>query len=212
MPKTLSHDLQVISIRHWEIRSTHYIPLIQIISYLLFDEPEWKGLSKKVDQHLNHGLLDYAARHWVVHFQEAKIMGDDSVLNLAVDVCDLGSNQVFKWFSMYWCLNRSNSDCRQNFTSLMVASYFGLQAIIKLLITKDSVMLNLRDCKGRTPLLWAAKGEHLEVVKLLLAKDDIELNPLDEWGQTPLSQAAGSGHSEVVKLLSMSATLPTTMK
>jgi len=43
------------------------------------DEDDW--IKDKVDQYTEkHDFLDYAAKHWAVHFREAKIWDDTVVL------------------------------------------------------------------------------------------------------------------------------------
>ena len=73
--------------------------------------------------------------------------------------------------------------------------------MVKLLIERDGVELNLKDNGGRTALLFAGYEGHADVVKLLIEHDGVELNLKDDNGQTVLSRAASQGHAEVVKLL-----------
>ncbi|XP_063400340.1 protein TANC1-like [Mytilus trossulus] len=56
-------------------------------------------------------------------------------------------------------------------------------------------MLILQD--GRTPLMWAAVGGHLEVVTYLVTHGS-QLEATDRLGRTPLMLAAVEGHLEVV--------------
>ena len=187
---------------------SNYILVRICLSYLLFNELEQKReqserqrYDDEILQYIYRGLLQYAAQHWVVHFQEAKIVEEDSVINLAQDVCDIRSNRLQEWFSIYTWIPEFESRYPHNATRLIVASCLGLQVIVKLLLTEDSMDINFKDNEGRTPLWWAAKGGHSEVVKLLLVKDSIELDPKDCKGRTPLLRAARNGHSEVVNLL-----------
>jgi ankyrin repeat protein len=83
---------------------------------------------------------------------------------------------------------------------LKCAMNTGHEALVKLLIVRDDVDVNIK-VSGRTPLLWAAEKGHEAVVKLLLEKG-AELETKDMYhGRTPLSWAAGNGHEAVVKLL-----------
>jgi ankyrin repeat protein len=87
-------------------------------------------------------------------------------------------------------------------TALHLAAYFGLQAVVKLLLAHDQVGPDTKDTSyGRTPLSWAAGNGHEAVVKLLLAHDQVGPDTKDNDGQIPLTWAAGNGHEAVVKLL-----------
>ncbi|CZR69985.1 uncharacterized protein PAC_19886 [Phialocephala subalpina] len=73
-------------------------------------------------------------------------------------------------------------------------------ALVKLLIARDDVDINVR-ASDQTPLLWAAENGHEAVVELLLTKDGVDINSKDNAGRTPLLWAAKNGHEAVVKLL-----------
>lgn len=46
---------------------------------------------------------------------------------------------------------------------------------------------------GRTPLLWAAHGEHEAVVKLLVKRDNVAADMKDDYGETLTSRAVLRG-------------------
>src|SRR5204862_350593 len=76
----------------------------------------------------------------------------------------------------------------------------GHEAIVKLLLAKDSVSLNSKNANfGLIPLTWAIQDAREGVVKLPKAEADI--NVMDYYGRTALSSAAKKGHVAVVKLL-----------
>jgi ankyrin repeat protein len=100
-------------------------------------------------------------------------------------------------------------------TGLHLAAYFGIKAVVRLLLENNSDV-DAKDEWGGTPLSWAAEKGHEAVVKLLLDKG-VELEtkatrsgrrPLSwaetkatRFGRMPLSWAADNGHEAVVKLL-----------
>ncbi|EXL39845.1 hypothetical protein FOCG_17555 [Fusarium oxysporum f. sp. radicis-lycopersici 26381] len=145
-----------------------------------------------------YAFLDYSAQNWGAHFREASIMDDDTIVPLALRICDPGSKSYSVWFIMYW--KTTSMTTTKYFTNLMVASYYGHRAVIKLLL-KQGADIEAKDTgHGRTPLLWAAANGHEAVIRLLLEQGaDVEAN--DKYGKTPFSRAAANGHKAVVKLL-----------
>jgi len=59
--------------------------------------------------------------------------------------------------------------CPNKFTDLMVASYFGLEGVVQLLLELKA-NVNCMEIIGRTPLSWAARNGHKAVVKQLLER------------------------------------------
>jgi ankyrin repeat protein len=59
--------------------------------------------------------------------------------------------------------------------------------VIKLLVKRDDVVVDLKDNDGRTPLSWAAERGHKAVIKLLVERDDVVVDLKDNDGRTPLS-------------------------
>src|SRR5208282_2488496 len=102
----------------------------------------------------------------------------------------------------HWTMMHYSSQVPSNFTELMVGSYFGLEAVVELLLAKVRVDPDSKDnTYSRTSLSYAAGSGHEAVVKLLLATERVDPDSKDDDGRTPLSYAAGSGHEAVVKLL-----------
>ncbi|KAH7115490.1 hypothetical protein B0J13DRAFT_653898 [Dactylonectria estremocensis] len=156
-----------------------------------------------------HAFLDYSAQTWGAHFREAGINDDAAIIPFALRICDPDSNSYTVWFKIYWKTTRMRTT--EYFTDLILGSYYGHRAIVKLLLEKGAD-IEAKDSFGRTPLWWAAANGHEAIVKLLLEKGaNIEAKhrswtPLwqaaeDEYGQTPLWQAAANGHEAIVKLL-----------
>ncbi|KAK6540856.1 hypothetical protein TWF694_008239 [Orbilia ellipsospora] len=145
-------------------------------------------------------LWRYSVRNWVVHFREAGIQSEEKIAALAQSLCETGSIQYMAWSAEY---TRYPSDVYfpKSASPLIIASYFGLDAVVRLLLEKDGVDINSEDEYGRTPLSWAASGGYDLVVKLLLANDRIDINSEDEFGWTPLSLAVRNRHEAVAKLL-----------
>ncbi|KAN0070496.1 Ankyrin repeat-containing domain protein [Elaphomyces granulatus] len=205
-------------------QESHRILAETCIWHLLFGEFETHPLnantrtSHHVDRHI---FLDYSAKHWTVHFNKSYIEAD-AVIQSLPRICDASSNSCMTWFSIYW--TSMNTDFPKNFTTLMIASYFGLEAVVKQLEVggidinsddgtyghslglqeTDSILLGAEvepaDKYGRTALSYAAWNGHIATIKLLL-KAGARVDSTDEIGGSPLSYAICYGHNDVVGLL-----------
>ncbi|WZH42152.1 LOW QUALITY PROTEIN: Serine/threonine-protein phosphatase 6 regulatory ankyrin repeat subunit B [Fusarium acuminatum] len=155
-----------------------------------------KKASHSIDR---HAFLDYAARTWGAHFREADIIDDAAIIPFALRICDPDSNSYSVWSRIYW--ETTYMQATENFTDLMVASFYGHRVVVKLLLERGAEV-EAKDSKhGRTPLSWAAVNGHEATVKLLLDKGaDVEAKD-KVYGGTPLWWAAENGHEAIVKLL-----------
>jgi hypothetical protein len=86
-------------------------------------------------------------------------------------------------------------------TPLQVAAYHDYGQVARLLLTQCNIDPNLKNSRGQTPLLLAAKVGNLAITQLLLERDDIQPNLSDDEGDTPLWWAAFRGHITIVQLL-----------
>ncbi|KAL8382976.1 hypothetical protein RB595_006647 [Gaeumannomyces hyphopodioides] len=143
-------------------------------------------------------LLDYSAENWGDHFREAGIVDGAAVIRFALSICDPNSRSYLKWSDIYW--NSLGWDVA-NATNLILASHFGHESVVKLLLSTGMVNLDSGDKYTQTPLSWAAENGHEAVVRLLLDTGKVDADSKNKFGQTPLSYAAQKGHEAVVKLL-----------
>jgi ankyrin repeat protein len=82
---------------------------------------------------------------------------------------------------------------------LLLAARSGHKNIVKLLLSKKSVLVDLKNRLNQTALMCASSKGHLQVVELLLAAN-VDINASCVAG-TALQQAAEGGHFKVVELL-----------
>jgi ankyrin repeat domain-containing protein 50 len=143
-------------------------------------------------------FLDYSANNWATHFREAGVGSEETITASALSICETGKEPYETWSAKY---ASGRSGFCKSASSLIVASYFGLKAVVKLLLENGADVERNDAGYGRTPLSWAAENGHEAVVKLLLEKGaDVECK--NAWyGRMPLSWAAENGHEAVVKLL-----------
>ncbi|EJT68836.1 hypothetical protein GGTG_13589 [Gaeumannomyces tritici R3-111a-1] len=157
-------------------------------------------LDLRTDENVEADFLNYSAKNWGAHFREANIVDGAAIIPFALRVCDPNSKCHSAWFDIYWQLEMQSS--YSGFTNLIIASYFGHEAVVKLLLDTGKVDVDSKDDEyGQTPLSWAALNGHEAVVKLLFDTGKVDVDSKDDYGRTPLSYAALNGHKAVVKQL-----------
>jgi hypothetical protein len=89
--------------------------------YLLFAEFETHLDEDVTSQCIeSHVFLDYSAKHWATHLRESHIELDNTATQSILRLCGC----CLTWFRVYWA--STNTDFPEDFTVLMIASYFGL--------------------------------------------------------------------------------------
>jgi ankyrin repeat domain-containing protein 50 len=182
------------------------------MQHLLFTEFEAHPLDKDVipSQYVeSYVFLDYSAKHWTTHLHKSDIKIDNAVIQATLKLTDASSKRCWTWFRIYW--TSTNTAFPEKFTTLMIASYFGLAAVLKSLLKLDSnhgIGLNSKDgTYGRSALSWAAGNGFDVAVKLLVKgirlpfRKGAQVDSKDRYGRTPLVYAVWNGHIAVIKLL-----------
>jgi hypothetical protein len=148
---------------------------------------------------VKYPLLEYSGKYWPSHFTLGCIQ-DPRILDLVMRVCDTEHERfsvwirVYHWSPQYGCFV-------PKFNRLGISSYLGHAAVVKLLLERSDIQVNLRSYGSKTPLHIAALGGHEAIVKLLLERSDIQVNLRSYGSKTPLHIAALGGHEAIVKLL-----------
>jgi ankyrin repeat domain-containing protein 50 len=197
-------------------KDSHQVLAKICMQYLLFTEFEANSLAddatlSQCDE--SHVFLDYSAKHWTTHVYESHTEDDNMATQSMLRLCDTSSKRCLTWFRVYW--TSTSIDFPKDFTSLMIASYFGLTAVVKHLLEYGSVDLDSKDgTYGRSALSWAA-GNGFDVVSELLIKGThhrlknlrlplrkgAHVNYVDKHGRTPLMYAVWNRHITVVRRL-----------
>ena len=138
----------------------------------------------------NMPFFEYSSLYWGVH---AKRKLSDCSRQLALKLFGDCNNHISTGI-----LLKAQSPYRYSFYSnrispfggLHCASFFGIVEIVAGLVEIEGCNVNLPDCGGSTPLIWAAHNGHEGAVKILLGRDGIKPDKPDNDGQTPLHHAA----------------------
>jgi ankyrin repeat protein len=176
-------------------RQAHNVLAKLCIRYLDFLDSEVDVAAE--EDGLNTPFFDYAINWWGDHFREAQITDGDYIIPATLRICSPKSSSY-----MFFCESKTRvlfPRPEENATDLMIASYFGLYAIAKLLIN-DSANIEAKDRSYRTPVYWAVLEGHEATVKLLIGRGaDIEAKNIE--GQTPLWIATWEQNEAIIKLL-----------
>ncbi|KAM0124765.1 hypothetical protein ACHAO1_010920, partial [Botrytis cinerea] len=204
--------------RKWEHslrpQESHRVLTQICIWYLLLVEFETIPLDKTGP--LSHYVkdyifLDYSAKHWTAHLRES--YDQDAFTESALRLCGMSSKRCLTWFRIYW--TSTNTTFPRGFTTIMIASYFGLRAVVAHLLKADEIDPSAQDdTYNRSVLSWAAGNGFHAVVQLLIKDASIgsrilklqfgkraKINAVDKYGRTPLTYAVWGGYLAVVKLL-----------
>lgn len=198
-----------LSGRQWHhsitIRQAHNVVAKLCILYLNMLEPPVippTGNNREVI-HLNSVIpfLEYAIKYWALHFREAHIIDGDAIIPATLNICNPSSKSFSIWFKIYQ-EDYESLECPKTYenpTDLIIASFFGLYAIVKLYLEK-AANIEVKDDIDRTPLFWAALEGHEEVVELLI-NNGANIRARDFSSHTPLSLAARYSKEATVKVL-----------
>ena len=170
------------------------------ISYLLLDDfARGPFVGTRFDPKYIQGynLLNYASGHWATHVAMSDTADSALFKTIAFKLCNTDNLCFGTWYHVYQSLQRSSYPPPVKGTSLMVVSWFGLNAAAKLLTGGD---VSVRDQYGRSALLIASLRGTAEVVESLLS-EGADANAQDHAGRTPLSLAVEQGHQDIVTTL-----------
>ena len=197
---TVDRESRTISFVHYT--ATEYFSSTQVQTAYLPEGQLYLARSciaclslSSTDGERRHPLFQYAARCWGFHAQAA----GEAAFPL---VKDFLSKKAKLHHSFQLVLNDlpqtwfPNTNTKENLRSIScvedvhAAAYFGLESLaMDLLSSKD--MFEIQDCRGWTPLRWAAIGARDEMVRLLLERKANVLST-DGEGQPTLHWAFGA--------------------
>jgi ankyrin repeat protein len=196
-------------------RESHLILCQICIWYLLWAEFKTCTMDEtRISQRPECIFLDYSAKNWASHARMSGINDDGRMTDSLLAICNAQSSRCLIWFRIYWA--DKGIDFPQNVTTLMIASYFGLEGVVRLLLEQDDIQIDSLDSTyQRSALSWASENGFDNVVDLLIRGPKfhfknltrssfwkaVQVDVRDKHGRTPLSYAAWNGHMAIVKRL-----------
>ncbi|UKZ81740.1 hypothetical protein TrVFT333_009512 [Trichoderma virens FT-333] len=158
-------------------------------------------------------FLEYSAKNWAMHLRASDI-DENEVLESLKIICDVKSKRCLTWFRIYW--TGTQTDFPRGFTTLMMAAYFGLKALVKCQLMLPSIEIDSVDrTYQRSALSWASENGFDGVVKLMIKGPKFRLqhlfnltfpkganiNEIDRNKRSPLFYATWNGHLDIVRRL-----------
>nr|AFB35598.1 NACHT-ANK domain protein transcript variant 5 [Tuber melanosporum] len=138
-------------------------PLEIDLSYpCLFDE-RYIGYLQK------YPLLDYAATHWACHFRDSRARQKE-LFEFTRLIFQGRSERVLTWFKVYWANHRHSAFFPDDFTHLMIASWFGQRAVVEQLL-QEGGEIDARSERYGTALNIAAFRKEKGIAGMLVQRN-----------------------------------------
>ncbi|PKK49412.1 hypothetical protein CI102_6361, partial [Trichoderma harzianum] len=129
------------------------------IWHLLFTVFETRPPTRAADvtEYLcDHLFLGYSAKNWATHFRASNIT-ENEILEQLKRLCNVTEDCCLAWFTIYWA--DIDNDIPSHFTTLMIASYLGIEGIVRLqLETADVNIDSVSSIYGRSALSLASEN------------------------------------------------------
>jgi len=147
------------------------------LTYLNYDQV--KGLpADTVSTLRDMPFLEYSSLHWGSH---AKMELPDHAKSLALELLNQFDNHISATLLVQNIHYHPLPPYQ--FGGLHCASYFGIDEVVAALVEMRGSDINQGDCKGFTPLMWAAQQGNQGAVNLLLTCDNVNPDKPDNHGK-----------------------------
>ena len=168
------------------------------LAYLNYDNI-WSGSENDQSCVSARSFLDYAARFWHIHHQNA-MMDDYSTSEIVSDFFLTGSASFNQWAKYFECCQKSTGDGELPGTPLYYATLFDFHTIMESIWTKDKLQIDVLGGRCGTPLQAACTKNNSQAFERLLRWGaDVNIEG-GEFG-TALGAAAAGGFKEMVRVL-----------
>lgn len=193
---------------------SHLFLARKCMQYLLLDGLEQPQEGKAFGEpHLPRGFifLDYSANHWTDHYLRAHGSIFRDIQQQALRLCCGLASASSLWLDAYAPGRGDYAPLSRKLNSpVLVASYFGLHDLVKVLLAgSEQFLFSIRSSFGsQSALSLASDRGHVTVVKLLLNEvrqmwpgPKFLLEDTDLFERTPLHYAAKNGRKDCVQFL-----------
>ena len=217
---TVDDESRIIRLVHYttqeyfERTQSHWFPNTETritetcVTYLSFDvfESGFCQTDDEFEERLrSNQFFEYASRNWGHHAYKVSTLGQ-ALRQTVIDFLRSKAKVDASIQGLFAIKNYlSHSNYSQNvprwMTGLHLTAYFGVEAVVKLLLDTGKIDADAKDKDGQTPLSKAALNGHEAVAQLLLETGKVDADAKDNYGRTPLLYAAEKGHEAVVRLL-----------
>ncbi|KAM0813708.1 hypothetical protein AB5N19_13707 [Seiridium cardinale] len=203
-----------------DLKESHRLLSEICIRYLLladFERTVGARNSRESEDRYGFIFLEYAACSWADHYRHAHNTHDTDLERLALQLCDTNSGACSRWLKVYGEKRMREPEFPHELpTALLIASYFGLDNLVNLILQKSKKSLNATGTSNqRTALSWASEKGYYSIVRSLLdrvpkheviLRDKLSLSPTivnrkDQLGRSPLWYSTANGHQSVVQHL-----------
>lgn len=89
----------------------------------------------------------------------------------------------------------------RHMTPLMHAIWKEQTRVVRMLLTRKDILINIQDAKGMTALHWAASAQNPEIVQALVAVPSIDLEPTSNTTSPPVILAAYKDNLHAIRAL-----------
>jgi ankyrin repeat protein len=199
-------DLQNPSWRPLNIHECNEVLALSCVRYLTFHVPLFRGLSEP-SAPPQYPLLNHASQYWSLYVRKSDQSQHKTFISDALSLLKPKAVRLDIWFSRYWRAERPWQPRPRTWTTLMMASFLGLEAVVNYLLegtlqrpSEKQTERQGRD--GRTAMDLAAESGHAGVVSRLLRSGILDLEFSGKFGHTAIHDAAAHGHTAVVETLS----------
>lgn len=181
------------------------------VSYLMLKDFEEQPLitsaelddKETIRQYLDkHDFLHYAAKSWVFHFRKIQSRASSFTIESVLHLLITQSERFQTWITIFTEQPSYRHFNTKDATSLSIASYWGFETIVKLLLNNGAA-INARSARGffhQTSLMIAIEKKRDAVTRLLL-ENGADFGLTSPRTGTALTLAAQIGNESIVKLL-----------
>ena len=183
------------------IRDSEYVMASICIWFLQLEEIKQRGLFLQNDQFdliHNYAFLKYAARHWAMHFDLAKIQESHELFPYALELCTIDQSGYMSWM-LYW----REEPWSEDWSPLQIATLMGPEPVVRHLLSLPDVEVN-HVISGQSALQYAIFHDRQAIVTTLLDCPRVDVNYWkkdDPEGKHPLHLAISKGNQSITSLL-----------